>query len=355
MHVSISTRAYPRTERPRSLLIAEWPNSDRCAWADACRPGARLRPGGSASYLAEVSRSDFANRYGAFLAFLDRTGRLDRGAAPAAQVTLDNVNAYIADLSARVRSVTVYNCIYKLRRAAELLAPTIDFSWLAEIERDFALLMTPRSKFDRLVLSQRLVDAGLTLIAQAQTFAKDELLRARGVRNGLMIAVLAMCPIRLKNFASLEIGCTFRQISGSWWITLPRTATKSHCPDERRIPEWLNGSIDVYLSEARPILLRSRLTSNALWISSTTAKPMTKKNLGTLVSRVTRETIGVDVSPHLFRTAAASTAAMYGGATPHLASALLGHTDPRVTEEHYNRASSFSASRIYAEITESFL
>ena len=81
---------------------------------------------------------------------------------------------------------------------------------------------------------------------------------------------------------------------------------------------------------------------------------MTKKNLGTLVSRVTRETIGVDVSPHLFRTAAASTAAMYGGATPHLASALLGHTDPRVTEEHYNRASSFSASRIYAEITEFF-
>ena len=81
---------------------------------------------------------------------------------------------------------------------------------------------------------------------------------------------------------------------------------------------------------------------------------MTKKNLGTLISKITLETLGVDVSPHLFRTAAASTAAVYGPKTPHLASAVLGHTDPRVTEEHYNRASSVSVCQIYAEILSSF-
>jgi integrase len=93
----------------------------------------------------------------------------------------------------------------------------------------------------------------------------------------------------------------------------------------------------------------------ALWISSTTGRPMTTKNLGILVSKITVGTLGVDVSPHLFRTAAASTAAAYGGNTPHLASVVLGHIDPRVTEEHYNRASSVSASKIYAEILSSFL
>jgi len=82
---------------------------------------------------------------------------------------------------------------------------------------------------------------------------------------------------------------------------------------------------------------------------------MTTKNLGTLISRITLETVGVDVSPHLFRTAAASTAAAYGGSAPNLASALLNHTDPRVTQEHYNRASSVSASKIYAEIVSSHL
>ena len=340
---------------PRSLPVSEWPDADRRAWEEACRPSLRLKPGGVASHLAEVSRNDFARRYGAFLGFLQRTNRLEHHAGATTQVTLPNVEAYIADLKVRVRSVTVYNCIHQLRRAAQLLAPTFDFSWLAEIEKDLALEMEPRSKFDRLVLTGRLVEAGLTLVAEAQEFATTDLARARGVRNGLIVALLALCPIRLKNFADLEIGHTFKEIDGSWWIVLPGHLTKSRRPDERRVPEWLNSAIDLYLKQSRPVLLRSGSTTNALWISSTTAGPMTTKNLGTLVSKVTLETLGVDVSPHLFRTAAASTAATYGGSTPHLASALLNHTDPRVTEEHYNRASSVSASKIYARITAGFL
>ncbi|MBV9985739.1 MAG: site-specific integrase, partial [Bradyrhizobium sp.] len=97
--------------------------------------------------------------------------------------------------------MTVHNAIYKLRRAAELLAPSGDFRWLAEIEKDLALVMQPRSKFDRLVSSGQLVEAGLTLIAEAQGFAKDRIVCARGIRNGLMVALLAVCPIRLRNYA----------------------------------------------------------------------------------------------------------------------------------------------------------
>jgi integrase len=340
---------------PRSLPVAEWPDADRRAWQEACRPGSRLKPGGVANYLAHVSRDDFARRYGAFLGFLQRHNRLEEHADAAAHVIVASVEAYITDLKARVRSVTVWNCIYKLRRAAELLAPTADFSWLAEIEKDLALVMEPRSKFDRLVFTGRLVEAGLTLVAEAEAFAHSDLARARGVRNGLMIALLALCPIRLKNFAALEIGDTFKQIHGRWWIALPGTSTKSRRADERPVPAQLNRCIGIYLNQSRPVLLRSRPGTNALWISSTTGKPLTEKNIGTLISKITFETLGVDVSPHLFRTAAASTAAAYGGKMPHLASALLNHTDPRVTEEHYNRASSVTASKIYAEVINSLL
>jgi integrase len=337
---------------PRSLLVHEWPDADRRAWEDACRPGRRLTPGGAADYLAQVSREDFARRYGAFLGFLQRHGRLERDAAAAAQVTPPNVEAYITDLTARVRSVTVYNCIHMLRRAAQLLVPTADVSWLAEIEKDLALVMEPRSKLDRLVSTGRLLEAGVTLVVEAQGFANNDLARARGVRNGLMIALLALCPIRLKNFAALELGHTFKEVHGRWWIALPGISTKSHRPDERPVPALLNRYIDAYLSRSRPVLLGSKPPTNTLWISSTTGRPMTTKNLGTLISKITLEALGVDVSPHLFRTAAASTAAAYGGNTPHLASALLNHTDPRVTEEHYNRATSMSAARAYSEIVE---
>jgi len=34
---------------------------------------------------------------------------------------------------------------------------------------------------------------------------------------------------------------------------------------------------------------------------------------------------------------------------------LLNHTDPRVTEEHYNRATSVSASKAYADIIKGYL
>src|SRR5262245_54397444 len=339
---------------PQSLPVSEWPDADRRAWEAACRPGCRLTPGGTANYLAQVSRVEFARRYGAFLGFLQRNGRLERQAAAAAQVTLPNVEAYITMLTARVRSVTVYNCIHMLRRAAELLAPTADFSWLAEIEKGLALVMEPRSKFDRLVLTGRLVEAGMTLVVEAERFARYDRARVRSVRNGFLVALLALCPIRLKNFADLEIGHTFKEIDGSWWIALPRHLTKSRRPDERRVPALLNRFVDLYLSQSRPLLLKSSPPTNALWISSTTGRRLTTKNLGTLISKITLETIGVDVSPHLFRTAAASTAAAYGGNTPHLASAVLNHTDPRVTEEHYNRATSIGAGRIYAEIISSF-
>jgi integrase len=339
-------------QRPRSLPVSEWPDADRRAWKEAYRPGSRLKPGGTASHLAPVSRDDFARRYGAFLGFLQRTDRLEQHAGVAARVTMPNVEAYIADLKPRLRSVTVYNYIHQTRRAAELLAPTTDFSWLAEIEKDLALEMEPRSKFDRLVLTGQLVEAGLTLMAEAQEFATTDLARARGVRNGFMIVLLALCPIRLKNFADLEIGRTFKEVHGSWWIALPAITTKSRRPDERRVPVWLNRYIDVYLTQARPVLLGP--PTNTLWISSTTGRRMTTKNIGTLISKITFETLGVDVSPHLFRTAAASTAAAYGGNTPHLASALLNHSDPRVTEEHYNRASSMSAAAAYARIISGF-
>lgn len=233
-------------------------------------------------------------------------------------------------------------------------APSADSSWLAEIEKDLALVMEPRSKFDRLVFTERLVEAGLTLVAEAQALAHGDLARARGVRNGVMIALLALCPIRLKNFAALEVGQTFKAIHAGWWIALPGISPKSCRRDERRVPSLLNRYIDAYLHQSRPVLLGSRPPTDFLWISSTTGRPMTTKNIGTLISKITFETLGVDVSPHLFRTAAASTAAAYGGNTPHLASALLNHTDPRVTEEHYNRASSVSAAAAYARIISEF-
>ena len=213
--------ANPKKER-QTLYVQEWPTADRLAWQDACRPSHRLKKGGAGSHLASVSIEIYAQRYGRFLGFLKRTGRLDLNAPAASLVTPTIVDAYIADFTGKVSSVTASNCISKLRRAAQLLSPGTDFTWLIEIELDLKLLQEPKSKFDRLVMAEQLVEAGLTLIIEAKELTRAEFKRARGIRNGLMLALLALYPIRPKNFATLEIGKTFKQIRGRWWITASR-------------------------------------------------------------------------------------------------------------------------------------
>jgi len=340
--------------KPRSLPIAEWPKADRLGWEQALKPTERLKRGGAASHLAPVSQADIANRYGLYLDFLQRNGWLDRAKGAMTLVTPNNVNEFIAELKARVRSVTVWNSVYKLRRAAQLIAPDSDFGWLTEIEKDVALVMIPRSKADRWVLTERLVEAGLMLIREAEMFGKTPMLRAIGVRNGLLIILLALHPIRIKNFAALAIGDTFLNVNGRWWLHVPADDTKTEYVDQRQVPEFITEVVNKYVNTHRTVLSRGNAEERVLWISSTTGGRMTTKNLGTLISKLTRETIGVDVSPHLFRTAGASTAAVYGSKYPHLGSALLGHRDQGVTEEHYNRATSLEAGDTYAAISAAY-
>jgi site-specific recombinase XerD len=356
--ISMTTTSHevrPASGDVRSLALDLWPEPDRNAWNMACRPAARLKRGGAAAHLKAVTRNDLAQRYGYFLDFLDRRGLLRSDGPAAANVTAENVDAYIAELKERVSSVTVYGSVSKLRRVAQLMAPDCDFTWLSDLERDLQLVMRPRSKFDRLVMAEVLAEAGLTLIHEAESSPNmTELARARQVRNGLMVALLALCPIRLKNFADLEIGRSFVRIRGRYWIVLSAEETKEKRPDERPIDELLTPFIDRYLSRYRPVLARTDKSSSALWLSSRNGPPMSYNRVRHMISMTTLATVGVDVSPHLFRTCGASTAAIHGGENPYLASALLHHTHPSVTESHYNRATSLTAAERFRAVVRQY-
>jgi hypothetical protein len=156
----------------RSLPIEFWPESDRKAWISASRPSQRLNRGGAGSHLKAITLDDLARRYGYFLDCMNRRELLDPTKAAGAHVVPENVDAYLKELIARVGSVTVQGSIYKLRRACVLIDPARDLSWLADIEKDLALVMRPRSKADRWVLTEVLVEAGLTLIERLKTPAR---------------------------------------------------------------------------------------------------------------------------------------------------------------------------------------
>src|SRR5215217_3132989 len=122
--------------------------------------------------------------------------------------------------------------------------------------------MRPRSK------TERLVTTGLNLMHKAETESTwTPFRRARQYRNGLMIALLACSPIRLKNFAALLLDTSFRKIREKWWICLRAGETKERRPDERPVPEFLQVSIEAYLTNHRSRLARKD-TSSSLWLSS---------------------------------------------------------------------------------------
>jgi site-specific recombinase XerD len=133
-------------------------------------------------------------------------------------------------------------------------------------------------------------------------------------------------------------------------MVLTNQETKEKRADERAVPNFLLPWVEQYLRQYRPILDRCGEAPTFLWLSSRDGSPLTYKAVERIISERTLATVGVDVSPHLFRTSGASTAAVYGGNIPHLASALLNHTDPRVAERHYNRATSTSAAQTYGAI-----
>src|SRR6476660_6438681 len=76
----------------------------------------------------------------------------------------------------------------------------------------------------------------------------------QNVPQWLMVALLAYCPIRLKNFAALEIGRSFVSVDGTWWIVLTAAETKEKREDERPVPDDLTRSIERYLQIYRPVL-----------------------------------------------------------------------------------------------------
>jgi integrase len=351
----------PHTKEPeesneavRSLPVELWPAADKSAWEAACRLGVRLKGGGAASHLKPVTQNILAQRYGLFLDFVSRSKRLDQAVEVAGHVTPELVELYVEELNERVSSVTVYGSVQKLRRITQLIVPERDLRWLIEIERELFSAMRPRSKWDRVVLTEVIIEAGLTLIAEAETAKKlPKLTRARMVRNGLMQALLAHYPIRLKNFAALEIGRSLVKVGKVWWIILSASETKERRADERPIEDYIGEAIDKYLQTYRPVLARGKNAGSALWLAMN-GGAMAQCSVGEVVTETTRATLGVAINPHMFRTAGATTSAVHAGDQPHLGSALLHHTHPTVTQENYNRASSISAGKAYAEVTRGY-
>jgi integrase len=356
----------------RALPLEQWPAADRRMWLAALRPAQRLSRGGIAAHLRASTKSLLERTYGYFLRVVSDSGALSMDAAAGTHVTREAVEDFIERAERSRSSVSVASDVGKVRLMAQKLAPERDFRWLNNIEAQLRAKARPKAKFSRMVASEKLVEAGLVLMQEGRGAKLGSVKQARMFRNGLIIALLAVCPIRVGSFASLTLGRSFLRIGDSWWIRLAADETKNRRPDERPVPSFLTPCVDEYLRAYRPRYLSAdrvgtargsrvalpeaglELAIGPLWLTER-GRAMSASGMKKAVPQTTRRTLGVSVNPHLFRACAATAAALHAGAHPHLASALLQHVDPRVTEAHYNRASSLQAAIRYGEILDDML
>src|SRR5271170_5667766 len=169
-------------------------------------------------------------------------------------------------------------------------------------------------------------------------------------RDGLMIALLAHVPLRHKNFAAIEIGRDLIKEEGSWFIVIPPEETKTKTYIEFQIPMDLQHQLSTYLKYVRPRMLR-RPACNALWVSPK-GGPLSYSAVGPVMTRHTTKRLGIRITPHDARDAAATTWAIAAPEQIGVARDLLAHGDLRTTNKFYNRAKGIEASRSYRQVID---
>jgi integrase len=335
----------------RGMPVAEWPPMDRDAWQAALTAGDILDEGGIRARHAPETNRKLVKNYGRWLTWLCRRGLLDAPVSPAERITPERVKAFVADMAKINATGTILGRLQALYEMAKVLDGGRNWGWIRRIEARVRARHVPaRSKRDRMVSAADLLALGCKLMAEAPAQSTGRL-RAMQFRDGLIIALLAARPLRLKNLTGLALERSLVRRGEGWWIMIPPEETKTHEPIEVPWPEGLNIALATYLDTYRPILcrLRNRWTrpvGNAMWVS-THGSPMGQAAVYEAIIERTAAAFGQSINPHLFRDCAATSIAIDDPAHVRIASQILGHRSTATTERYYNQAQAIDAARRY--------
>jgi hypothetical protein len=104
------------------------------------------------------------------------------------------------------RSVAIQ--IDALYKAARIMVPGIDWTWLKRMKTRLHRAAPSRAAIGPVITSVQLLELGLELMNETMPRSDHPIRLADAVRyrDGLMIALLAYAPVRRKNIAAIHIG-----------------------------------------------------------------------------------------------------------------------------------------------------
>lgn len=336
------------------LPPAEWPEADQALWRAATTPQrSPFRTEGGGRPRAHATHRKYAEAYGRFIGFL-RRGFPDLLDRPAAQrLTPDVLDAYFVHLHEESRNTasTVTMRFVDLRFALQAMHPGVSFKQVTH-PGGVPLTSLLRAEPKRGIV----YNSGVLFLLAEDLFTQSlrqtgPWRRRAGVRDAVIIGLLVDQAPRRRTLSELRLGTHVYRVDGAWALDQAPDITKtgamtgrgSLMPIEPTVAAWLDRYIAV---ERRELLCGG--TSDAVWISNH-GSPLAYHSLGEAIALRTRRVLGEPLRPHDFRASLATTEAMDGTASPLDAPAILGHTSPRTTLAHYNRATALAASRRHIE------
>jgi integrase/recombinase XerD len=190
------------------LPIEDWPAIDRVRWIAGVERKGLFDPAGVGANWSDGTRRKTAGGYGYWLSWLERRGVRDPNESPADRVSRECVGAYVAELRVSHAPYTVLCRVQELYDALRVMAPEADWDWLVQIYRTLRAHVRPaRDKVSRLRPIDEIAAFGERLMEEAEVAsAWSPRRRAVAYRDGLMIALLAYRPVRLKNLAMMRLG-----------------------------------------------------------------------------------------------------------------------------------------------------
>jgi hypothetical protein len=130
----------------------------------------------------------------------------------------------------------------------------------------------PQSKAARIVITSRLTAQGTKLMKEAAG-PDGEITNPVAYRDGLMIALLALRPVRMRTFSLIRVGTHLRQVGEEWRMIFEGPESKSGRAFEITVPENLVPFFEYYLREVRPKFTGAD-RHNGIW-ASTRGGPLT--------------------------------------------------------------------------------
>jgi integrase len=199
---------------------------------------------------------------------------------------------------------------------------------------------------------REVVDLPERLMAEAKKMVTHAPYRASlSAQVAIGIALLTFAPVRISNLVGIRLGQHLVRpagLDGNYLLSIPSNEVKNRVVLEFPLDAELSKLIDRYIHEFRPHLLDT--TTNEQLFPGVRKTMRAINSFGVRIARTVEEHVGVRITCHQFRHAAAAIIMRNDPGNYEFVRRVLGHRSIKTTQEFYIGLETMEANRHYGKI-----